>query len=1047
MDSLREYLLQIVEKSSGFYERLGNDYIIPQTSCKKEINEKRLARWQQIVAGGDENLFIKRFLWEEHDMLDVRNIIDSAKWKYKDRLPDWVHLLAESLAVSKQQSGISYRFLDEEEKIPFEECFIPFIITAVQMLKNSAGKKYEVVSPAAHRMLERILLKKLSSIGAFTFQFEFEVFKKYNELFRNSTHEQNTSSFYTAFINSVLENELSTILYNYPVLAKLLATTAHNWAQSILELIQRYVQDQELLANYFNSGKEMGEIVEVSSHLSDAHHHGRTVMIVTCTSGIKFVYKPRDVGIEENFYNLLEWINLHQTTNELHLHCLKVLNRNEYGWVEYVEQIPCISKAEVIRYYKRSGMLLCLLSVLSGTDFHYENVIAHGEYPIPVDMEMLFNPFLVEGFELKAQDYTTSVLRTGILPSLEGVQDMSALSGGANLKTPFKVPIWEHINTDQMKYALEIQDVKPGKNRIYLNEQQVSPLNYRDEIMIGYKLMYGFLSSYRNGLLEIQGPIEKFKNVTGRFVIRPTMQYSFYLKHTLYPHLLKDGIDRSIELDQLTKELIQFEHQPKLWLLLKAEQLSLEELDIPYFSFNITDRYLAASNSSVRIENLFKTTPYEFVRTTLRNLTPAILHKQLAIIESVFLINSPINQSFKQSNYNTSKKELHAKAVSIADYILEKYSPTASISKMSGFNLYVGSLGVAYFYAATAKVTNIKKYKEQALKEVENFCKEFQGKAAETFAEQYGIGGTTGLGSLVYSLVRISHFLNESEILAEAKRIADMITPERIEKDHVLDVMSGSAGALIALVTVYETTRHDEVLNRAVVCGKHLLSHLTLTDTGHRAWKNKLIDTAEGKLLSGISHGAAGIAYALARLYKVTKEEDFKMAAEEALNYESSIYCKEKCNWPDYRLAFMSGKSPNFMSTWCYGWPGIGLSRMGISSIWASETINRDVNIVLQNARQWRLGPLDHLCCGNFGILDVMLTAKMKFREQNWERYAMQLASLVLEREKIHGEFALTTNSSDNDLDYSLFRGLAGIGYELLRLANPDQLPSVLLLE
>src|SRR3712207_8377597 len=48
-------------------------------------------------------------------------------------------------------------------------------------------------------------------------------------------------------------------------------------------------------------------------------------------------------------------------------------------------------RSEALRYYERAGMLLCLFYVLEGTDCHYENIIASGEYPVLIDTETLMH--------------------------------------------------------------------------------------------------------------------------------------------------------------------------------------------------------------------------------------------------------------------------------------------------------------------------------------------------------------------------------------------------------------------------------------------------------------------------------------------------------------------------------------------------------------------------------------------------------------------------------------------------------------------------------
>ena len=41
----------------------------------------------------------------------------------------------------------------------------------------------------------------------------------------------------------------------------------------------------------------------------------------------------------------------------------------------------------MVRFYRRQGALLALLYALEATDFHAENLIASGEFPVLIDLE------------------------------------------------------------------------------------------------------------------------------------------------------------------------------------------------------------------------------------------------------------------------------------------------------------------------------------------------------------------------------------------------------------------------------------------------------------------------------------------------------------------------------------------------------------------------------------------------------------------------------------------------------------------------------------
>ncbi len=78
------------------------------------------------------------------------------------------------------------------------------------------------------------------------------------------------------------------------------------------------------------------------------------------------------------------------------------------------------------------------------------------------------------------------------------------------------------------------------------------------------------------------------------------------------------------------------------------------------------------------------------------------------------------------------------------------------------------------------------------------------------------------------------------------------------------------------------------------------------------------------------------------------------------------------------------------------------------------------------------------------GSLDVFITAGEKL-DPKYKKWAWDRASLILERKKQLGRYFFSPQTPMEDP--SLFRGLAGIGYQLLRIQNPQKFPSLLLLE
>jgi len=77
------------------------------------------------------------------------------------------------------------------------------------------------------------------------------------------------------------------------------------------------------------------------------------------------------------------------------------------------------------------------------------------------------------------------------------------------------------------------------------------------------------------------------------------------------------------------------------------------------------------------------------------------------------------------------------------------------------------------------------------------------------------------------------------------------------------------------------------------------------------------------------------------------------------------------------------------------------------------------------------------------GLVDILLTAGIKLDRSDLKREALLKTYRVLSGVKKNGMF---NTGYEIDFTPGFFQGISGIGYELLRLNNPD-IPSVLLFE
>src|SRR5262249_53964067 len=149
---------------------------------------------------------------------------------------------------------------------------------------------------------------------------------------------------------------------------------------------------------------------------------------------------------EEAFASVLAWLNAHELS--LSLTSPVTVDRGTHGWTDAVRSRPCANAREAAAYDRRAGMLLCLAYVLGSADLHAGNLIACGEFPVLVDLEIMLSAPAGRG----GPD-GDSVLRTGLLPVASPGRQGIWSRGGAFMPTPPSPPWrhWRRVNSDWMK--------------------------------------------------------------------------------------------------------------------------------------------------------------------------------------------------------------------------------------------------------------------------------------------------------------------------------------------------------------------------------------------------------------------------------------------------------------------------------------------------------------------------------------------------------------------------------------------------------------------
>jgi hypothetical protein len=368
-----------------------------------------------------------------------------------------------------------------------------------------------------------------------------------------------------------------------------------------------------------------------------------------------------------------------------------------------------------------------------------------------------------------------------------------------------------------------------------------------------------------------------------------------------------------------------------------------------------------------------------------------------------------------------------------------------------GPDLYGGSAGIALFLAELHALTGDLDCCRTALAALARSLRQARrspGDLASPFSLYNGLLG------LAYVAGRVAILTGKSELTTEAARIVDQLASDA-GSAHPLDLLGGTAGAILALLVLSKTSTRNTERQLAVALG-HDLCRTANRRGGVWSWDP---DRASGPgiasvPLTGLSHGAAGIALALLELHGATGQSEFLEAARGAFAYEDSLFDSRAGNWPDLRIheGDEPGSAPvRFAGGWCNGAPGIALARLRASDL---DPEYRDTHLAVARIalattlqvieRNRRVpGQDESLCHGLAGLLDIALVAGSHLGDRGCLEQAARAARAIMAR--LVPGIEESTSCSSRWSDPSFMLGLAGSGYALLRLHAADRVPSILL--
>ncbi|WP_411079157.1 type 2 lanthipeptide synthetase LanM family protein [Streptomyces sp. cmx-18-6] len=949
--------------------------------------------------------------------------------------PDWAVFVQEVVAEAPREVVVADRAYPGLSG--FAIVVAPFVERAVARLLTSPTKNAVRAGTAVGLcpLLEDFrshLTRRLARLAARTLVLELHQARRAGRLAGDGPEER-----FRDFVRLTAGRDgLAALLAAYPVLARILARASLDTADAFAEMLGRLADDRELLAASGVLGDRgpgasagaraawqgPGALTGVEAGAGDSHRGGRSVMLLRFTDGTRLVYKPRPLAAHRHFNSLLGWFG--SLPEAPSLRALRVLDRGDYGWVEFVEEQPCSSAAQTRLFYRRQGALLALLHLLDGTDLHQENLIACGPHPVLVDVETLFHPPLSQArsADPAARALHASVHRVGLLPQLlvgdSAALDVSAIGGGLAAPSPIETADWAGAGTDAMRLVRRSARFTESANRPRLEGVAADPSAYTDALCEGFRAGYTAVSDHREELLGKGGLLTAFAQDEVRVVPRPTWTYTTLLDESTHPDLMRDAAERHRVLSLLRTPALGVPALPGL------EDEELEELwagDVPVFLTRPgrTDLWsgtgrgvpgvpgptgLARVEAKVRaMDTVDRQDQERIIRAAMASTSPEPPHRVTGAARARTAATAP-----EPERLLSAARSVGDQLVSLAyrhqdrtnwiglELLGERYwrlTPMAA-------DLASGYTGPALFLAQLAALTGAERYAEaarEALAPVPGLLDALHGRVDDLAV--LGSGAFAGLGGIAYALAEVGTLLGDRTVLEWAGP-ATRLACAASSAEEGLGVRGGAAGGLASLLAVHRTTGRPEAWRGAERCAER-------------------IAVAPLPAAGGFAEGAAGIGWALLRFAGAGGGEPYRTAGLRALRRAT--------------VDVTGGRA------WCEGAAGVALAVADSPDALADPDLTgwpAAVSGALADS-----DPLadDSLCHGELGLLELLGHSTLDGDRTPWVRRAGTLLAAA--------DRAGPRCGTPGHVPHpGLLTGLSGIGHGLLRAGFPDRIGSALLL-
>lgn len=358
-------------------------------------------------------------------------------------------------------------------------------------------------------------------------------------------------------------------------------------------------------------------ITHIGLTLADPHRSGMVNLFIHLSNGSQWIYKPRTSANEAYFQTLMKMV--YERTG-LDTNVFAIHNFDDFSFCEFVSHNPCKSMTDIQEFYRRTGLQLAMLWYFGASDINHENIIAHGRFPVIVDLEVIAPPGREQQHYAPAHCLNESVLATLFLPRWVRTGDgqYANMSGLSETR-------------ESMNY---LYDSHPSAHMPYLHGMRHSCKKYLATIQQGFDEACKLIVSPDG---DLQAAINQASFVN-RIILQPTSYYRRIFEVLNQPeNLVSEHRQR-----QVIERMIA-DTQP---VLLDNEVKGLLERDVPIYHayYNSLDLHYVGGV----VTDFFYQTSKERLDMAAERMAPASVRLQKKLIDLSVWAYDPV--FFAQEN-------------------------------------------------------------------------------------------------------------------------------------------------------------------------------------------------------------------------------------------------------------------------------------------------------------------------------------------------------------------------------------------------------------